>query len=182
MTKIETERLLLRPFEDRDVAPYIAIRAKREVARYLPRAPETEREAWARQLFAAFNAAWKERGYGPWAAVDKASGALIGHMGLRYMPEFDETEMLYAFDTPFWGRGLASEGAAASLRFGFEVVGLSKIMAIAIPKNAASRKVMTKHGLEFQRMADYKGFEVAYHAIDRATWLAQVQASPKKAV
>lgn len=180
MTAIETERLLLRPFEDRDVAPYIAIRAKREVARYLPVIPETEREDWARRLFAMFNEAWRERGYGPWAAVERSSGTLIGHMGLRYMPEFDETEVLYAFDAPFWGKGLASEGAAASLRFGFETLGLPKIMAIAIPKNAASRNVMTKLGLEFRRMADFKGFEVAYHDIDRATWRARVQLSATK--
>lgn len=177
MTVLRTDRLLLRPFEEADIAPYVAIRSKREVARYLPPVPKDDPEAWAKGLFAAFDEAWATRGHGPWAAVERASGRLLGHMGLRYMPEFDETELLYAFDTDAWGRGLATEGAAASLGFGFETVGLARIMAIAIPENAASRNVMTKLGLTYRRMADYKGFAVAYHAIDRATWRAQSSAT-----
>jgi ribosomal-protein-alanine N-acetyltransferase len=170
MTVLRTARLVLRPFEAADLAPYIAIRAKREVGRFLPAVPKGDRENWGKGLFALFDAAWRERGYGPWAATDAASGRLLGHLGLRHLPEFGETELLYALDVDAWGQGLATEGAAAALRFGFETVGLARIMAIAIPENAASRKVMTKLGLSYERMASFKGFDVAYHALDRAAW------------
>jgi len=170
MTVLRTARLVLRPFEAADVEPYVAIRAKREVGRFLPAPPKGDRAAWAKDLFDMFAREWRERGHGPWAATDAASGRLLGHMGLRYLSDFGETELLYAFDVDAWGKGLATEGAAASLRFGFETVGLARIMAIAIPENAASRKVMTKLGLKYERMAKFKGFDVAYHALDRAAW------------
>jgi RimJ/RimL family protein N-acetyltransferase len=49
-----------------------------------------------------------------------------------------------------WGQGLATEGARAALRYGFEVVGLERIISTARADNAASRRVMEKCGLVFQ--------------------------------
>ena len=163
---IRTARLILRPFTLDDVPAYAAIRAKPEVMRFFPKTDELP-EVGARRVIEHFMAHWRDPGYGPWAAVEKASGRLLGHLGLRYMPEFGETEILYILDSAVWRRGLASEGGTAARDHAFDALGLDRVMAIALPENVASTGVMRKIGLEFEKMATYKGFEVAYYALDK---------------
>lgn len=164
---IETARLVLRPFTLDDVPAYAAIRAKPEVMRFFPKADEAP-EVGAMRVIAHFMGHWRDPGYGPWAAVEKASGRLLGHLGLRYMPEFGETEILYILDSTVWRRGLATEGAAAARDHAFDRLGLDRVMAIALPQNVASTGVMAKIGMKFERMTTYKGLAVAYYALDKA--------------
>lgn len=166
---IETERLVLRPFTLDDVPAYAAIRAKPEVMRFFPTADEAP-EVGALRVIAHFMGHWRESGYGPWAAIEKASGRLLGHMGLRYMPEFGETEILYILDSTVWRQGLATEGAAAARDHAFGPLGLDRVMAIALPENVASTGVMQKVGMRYERMARFKGLDVAYYAVDRKGW------------
>jgi RimJ/RimL family protein N-acetyltransferase len=70
----------------------------------------------------------------------------------------------------FWGRGLATEGGWAGLRYGFEVVGLERIISATMATNAASRRVLEKCGLRFQGELPMAGTVVAWYAIDRADW------------
>lgn len=148
---VETARLRLRPFRSSDEPAYAAIRAKPAVARYLPggepgaaRAAET-----AARLAAAFAALWDEPpSYGPWAVELSETGALIGHLGLRRLDEFEgRTELLYAIDPAHQGRGLATEGCRAALAFGFETLRLDEVIAFALPENAASLAVMARIGM-----------------------------------
>jgi len=163
---IATARLLLRPFTRDDIPAYAAIRAKPEVMRYFPRSDEPA-EAAAARVIGHFMDHWRDPGYGPWAATERATGRLIGHLGLRYMPEFGETEILYLLDSAVWRQGLATEGAAAARDHAFGALGLGRVIAIALPENVASTGVMQKIGLRYERMATYKGLAVAYYALDR---------------
>jgi ribosomal-protein-alanine N-acetyltransferase len=168
MSTIETARLLLRPFASDDLDAYQAVREKPGVLRYFSPVssdPMRQREI-ARTLIARFIAHWEQDGYGPWAVIDKESGRLIGHHGLRFMPEFGETEILYLLDSAFWGRGLASEAAKAALDYARDPLQLQRLMAIARLENAASLRVMTKAGFTFRRMALYHDISVAYHELD----------------
>jgi ribosomal-protein-alanine N-acetyltransferase len=172
MTTLETERLRLRRFTLDDLADYAEIRARPEVARWLPR-KEAEDESWpalALRLVGHFDDCWRTQGYGPWAAVDRASGRLLGHLGIRWLPEFEGAELLWALEPSVWGRGYATEGAVAARDFAFERLGLERLIAIALPDNAASRRVMEKAGFAFERTATYKGLEVALHGLDRSGW------------
>ena len=81
---------------------------------------------------------WEERRYAPWGVFQ--GGRLIGHGGLNYVPEFGETEVLWALHPDAWGKGYATEVAQASLDYGFETLGLGLIFAIALPDNVASRR------------------------------------------
>jgi RimJ/RimL family protein N-acetyltransferase len=80
---------------------------------------------------------WEDRGFGLWAVEEKSSGAFIGFIGLLYHEDWSEgkhrTEVGWRLARPFWGRGLATEDAMASLRYGFEEVGLDHITSIAVP-------------------------------------------------
>jgi RimJ/RimL family protein N-acetyltransferase len=170
MTRIETRRTLLRPFVLDDIPAYAAIRAKPEVVRYITggaRAAERAAEVAAR-VMPDFIRHWQDHGYGPWAMIEQASGQLMGHMGLRYVPEMAATEILYMLDTPFWGQGYATEGAMASRDHAFGVLQLQTVVAIAAIENKASQRVMRKIGLTLQTYRPYKNVTVALYTLDNS--------------
>jgi len=113
----ETQRLYLRPFEPADLEAYAVIRSRPSTARFLPggEAGAKATASGVRTLWG--HDAWTAGGYAPWAVVEKISSQLIGHLGLRYLPEIQETELLYMIDEPWWGRGLATEGGRAAVDF-----------------------------------------------------------------
>ncbi len=100
-------------------------------------------------------------------------GRLVGHVGLRFMPEFDGTEVLYAFHPDLHGGGYAREAAEASLDFGFDVVGLSSILAITLETNVRSWGLMKRLGMTRGLDGHYKGLDVVRYSIDVATWRQQ---------
>lgn len=168
----ETERLLLRKFEPNDLDAYTArIFGDAEVLRYLPKrdAPAHER---AQKTMDFFNAHWDKFPYGPWAVVEKASGELMGHCGLRFLDEIQETEVLYALGQDYWGKGYATEAARASVEFGFNQVGLERIIALAVPENIASRKVMEHCGLKYEKDVQLFGLNCVYYALNRTDYLS----------
>jgi len=167
--EVTTARLRLRPFRPEDVAAYAAIRAKPEVMRFMPggvarcatAAPDAAR------LVPDFARHWDACGYGPWAAEDRATGALLGHVGLRLLPELGgETELLYLFDSTAWGRGLATEGAAAARDIGLHVIGLRRLVGYAMAENAASCRVLEKTGMRREGQVTVFGIAALRHVLD----------------
>jgi [ribosomal protein S5]-alanine N-acetyltransferase len=150
VTEVRTARLRLRPFRPDDRPAYTAIRADPETARYLPGGAAGAAEAAdkAERAVAGWGAgAWQGGGYAPWAVEHVGDGGrLIGHLGLRYLPEIGETELLYLFERPAWGRGFATEGAQAAVAFARDRLGLAYLVAFAVPENAASIAVMRRCG------------------------------------
>lgn len=176
MTTLTTARLILRPFMPSDAPAYALIRLHPKVMPWLPPPPDGEKPlATAQRMIDHFAQCWAEHGVGPWAVCDRQSGALLGHCGLRYLPDFDGVEALWTLHPDTWGRGLASEAAAASLDFGFGPAGLAHILAITLPDNRASRGVMEKLGMGYRRSLEWKGFTVVYYDIDRAAWHSRRQ-------
>ena len=154
-----TGRLVLRPFAASDVDAYAAIRAKPEVVSMLPGGAEAgaRARADAERLVSAWAGA--QPGAAPWAVEARENGRLLGHLGLRPLPELGgETELLYMLDSGYWGRGLATEGGAAALRDAFGPLGLRRVIALARPENAASLAVMRKLGM--RREAEVQVFGV----------------------
>jgi [ribosomal protein S5]-alanine N-acetyltransferase len=124
---LTTARLVLRPFDASDVVAYAAIRAKPEVVAMLPAGPEAA--ARAADDAARLVSAWAGLGPGtaPWAVEAREGGRLLGHLGLRVLPELGgETELLYMLDSDVWGRGLATEGGKAALGAAFGPLGLPR--------------------------------------------------------
>ncbi len=166
--KLETERLHLRRFTPDDLEIYAArIFADPDVMRYLPKRDSLPAER-AQRTMDFFNTHWTQFPYGPWAVQEKASGELIGHCGLRLIAEINETEVLYALGKDFWGNGFATEAARASVDFGFKQIGLERIIALAVPENIASRKVMAHCGLQYEKEIQLFGLDCVYYALNRA--------------
>ena len=182
MTQIETDRLLLRRWQDDDLERLVALYGDPRVAQFL----SLDGRPWPRErseaMFEHFRRQWRERGVGPWAAIDKPNGRWLGQIGLNELPRWpgpDKVEVGWDLHPSVWGQGLATEGARAALGYGFDVVGLERIISTARSDNAASRRVMEKCGLAFQEEFTHKGALVAWYAIDRADWQAsQVAPSP----
>ncbi len=115
--------------------------------------PRTAEEA-ARSLV-SFEKEWNERGFGLFAVEEKASGNLIGFTGLS-LPEFlpevlPSIEIGWRFSKPSWGKGYASEAAAAALSFGVNELSITDIVSIFQIENRASARIMQKLGMIFDR-------------------------------
>ena len=166
-----TDRLLLRGIQADDVDAYVALFSDPDVIRYLPLDGPMTRE----QLDGAVernHGHWSRHGYGVWTMCLRESGEMIGHCGLRFLEDVGETELLYAIATAHWNQGLTTEAARASLEFGFRRGGLDRVIALAVPDNRASTRVMEKVGMTFQREQDIFGLHCARYGVSAAEWRA----------
>jgi ribosomal-protein-alanine N-acetyltransferase len=166
---IETARLVLRRLVPADLDDYYRrVFADPDVMRTLPQRVPLARAEFDARAPRMMIEHWAQHGFGPWAVVDRSDGQLIGHCGLRYWPDTTDVEVLYAIGRAYWGRGLATEGARASLRYGFETLGLDRIIAAAFTDNPASLRVLEKVGLRRERTFEFAGREAVGLAIARA--------------
>jgi ribosomal-protein-alanine N-acetyltransferase len=146
----ETGRLVLRAFGEEDVIPYHALFNDPEVTRYLPMQGEPVSMERIERAIERGREHWAARGYGIWAVEDAATSTLIGQCGLQHLEDVGEVEVLYALARSAWGRGLATEAADAAVRFGFDEVGLRRIVAYVVAANTASAGVVRKLGMELE--------------------------------
>ncbi|WP_339947421.1 GNAT family N-acetyltransferase [uncultured Albimonas sp.] len=150
---IETERLILRPFREADLAPFAALNADAEIMRHFPR-PLTAEETEA--LVARIETARAANGFAFEAVEEKATGAFLGMVGLN-APEFEApfmpcVELGWRLVRAAWGRGYATEAARARLATAFAPAaegGLDRdqLVAFAPLGNAPSRAVMERLGM-----------------------------------
>ncbi|MBN2304733.1 MAG: GNAT family N-acetyltransferase [Anaerolineae bacterium] len=167
MHAIETVRLRLRPFRRDDAEVYYhTLMTDPDVQRYLPGGQPRPREQAEPQMV-HFQDHWTQHGFGGWAVIHKADGALIGQCGLQYVAGRPEIELFYALAKPYWGRGLAPEAARAALRYGFEIMGFDRIVAVFAPENAASERVMIKLGMAHQGTLEAYNTVLPCYAITR---------------
>jgi RimJ/RimL family protein N-acetyltransferase len=96
---------------------------------------------------------WDRYGYGVWILTSKSTGAFVGRALLRNVniERNDEIELGYAVMPEFWKRGLATEVSQAILKIAFENLHLAGVIAFTLPTNHASRRVMEKLGMKFER-------------------------------
>lgn len=145
MEKLETPRLLLRPFAPGDAALVHHVYSDPVVMRYVATGA-VESLAVTERLLLDYEAHQSRHGYSFWAVIEQASGALIGDAGLYRTPVGD-VELGYTLGAAWWGRGYATEAASRWLVCAFDELGLSEVMALAEPANAASLRVLEKLGM-----------------------------------
>jgi RimJ/RimL family protein N-acetyltransferase len=140
---IETERLELRPLTIDDVDAYLGLHADPDVAHFLG---EMDRELAVARLQRDARQ-WEERGCGLFKVTHRDDGRFVGRVGLRYWPQFDETELGWTLRREEWGHGFATEAAAAVATWGFRELPVEYLTANIEPRNARSIAVAERLGM-----------------------------------
>jgi RimJ/RimL family protein N-acetyltransferase len=163
---IETPRLLLRSFTPDDLDEFALLCADPDVMRYIGNGEPQSRER-AEMRFNSLIEHWNDHGFGPFAVTTKSGAEFTGFCGLQFLDNTRDIEVGYRLAKRFWGMGFATEAAKASLRFGFEELGLDRIVAVVQPENLASCRVVEKIGLRYVRDARFYETDVSYYEISR---------------
>jgi RimJ/RimL family protein N-acetyltransferase len=168
--EVLTERLHLRSWDPERTAALAVLQADPEVMRFIGAGPVDARRT--DELVAEWSDRWERDGFSVWAACDRATGACIGRTGVTRHPYWEDPEVGWLLARTYRGRGLATEGGIASLRFGFETVGLNRIISVCRPENQASERVMRKLGMAHDRddVHPRLGVAVRVYAMDRERW------------
>jgi RimJ/RimL family protein N-acetyltransferase len=164
--EIETPRLRLRLFTPEDLDEFFLIRSDPEVMRFITGTPATREQSEA--ALTKHLKRWEEHGFGHWAVRFKKNPTLLlGWCGLDFLDTTSEIEVGYGLARNYWGLGIATEAAEASLKFGLEQLQLDRIVGVAYPQNIPSRRVMEKLGMTRVKNGFYYGAEMAYYQILR---------------
>lgn len=146
-TILETERLMLRELDDNDFG---ALRAMLQDPRVMYAWERTFSDDEVRSWIARMRKRYREDGFAYWAAVEKASGAVIGQIGLL-KEEFEGNSHVgigYILSHAGCGRGYATEGARACLDHAFRRLGVRRVIADIRPENLSSIRVAQRLGMD----------------------------------
>jgi ribosomal-protein-alanine N-acetyltransferase len=150
MIYFETDRLRFRDWQQNDFVSFKKMNADREVMRYFPSTLTADESA---EFLKKIKDEFKERGYSLYAVELKDTGEFIGYIGFHLSTfEADFTpcvEIGWRLHKNFWGRGYATEGAQACLRYGFDVLGLEEVYSFTATINTPSENVMKRIGLKY---------------------------------
>ena len=175
---LTTERLGLRRFTPADIDWFVELYSDPDVTRYLGGTRDRPR---ATELFNTRILQYYDEnpGLGVWLTVERATGTRVGFHLLNNIQGETLIQVGYALTRPAWGKGMATEMAAAVLRYGFVDLSLPNIAGIASLGNVASHTVLLKIGLHRQgeRAFPHPAYAaegpMAWFERDRAAWLAE---------
>jgi [ribosomal protein S5]-alanine N-acetyltransferase len=163
---LETERLVIRPFEpERDAEPLHELWGDAEAMQFVPSGPRASVDQ-TRELLESLSGRAPE-GLGFWALEERGGGRLVGGVGLFPLAwKGPELELAYHVVPAAWGRGYATEAGEALLAAAWEA-GLDHVVAVAMPGNVASRRVMEKLGMSLEGPTRYRDLDVVRYSIAR---------------
>ena len=164
-TVLQIDEFMMRPIQTTHLDALAAIWADPEVTHFLPSRGAPISRKNAEKSIQSFVGHWQERGYGIWAILQEATSQMIGYCGLRYLNELDEVEVLYGLARIYWGRGITTQAVKATIAYGFDEAHLEKIIAMAFPENHASRRVMEKAGLRYEKQVHIWNLDALYYSI-----------------
>jgi ribosomal-protein-alanine N-acetyltransferase len=155
MKILETDRLILRRLLPDDLDSLFALYRDPDIRRYFPEGTLSYEET-KEELEWFLNGHPEHPELGLWATIHKESGRFIGRCGLLpwTIDGRPEVEVAYLIDKAYWGQGLGTEAAQAILDYGFQQLGLSRLICLIDPANQASIKVATKIGMTFEKEAE----------------------------
>ncbi len=166
---LETERLFLRKMQEYDVDEIFKMRSDEEIMRYI-RQPQTKREESLNWIH-LISEKWDTEKIGFCSVIEKETKDFVGWCGLWKLKETGEIEVGYAIQKKFWGKGYATEAAEVCLKYGFEELGLDKIVAVAYPDNEASQNVMKRLGMKYIGIGRFYDNDLVQYAITKDDFL-----------
>ena len=165
---LETERLVLRRVTLADLDRMARLNGDPAVMRYIgdgtvwTRAQSEARIRRIQKVYDIFP------GLGLWIGEEKPTRRFVGAYALIYIPKTVEVEVGYRLNQPAWGRGLATEGARALVRYGMFELGLGRVVGLTHPDNDPSKQVLMKAGLQQRGMGHYYDKQLCYFVAEKS--------------
>ncbi|CAG0950126.1 Acetyltransferase [Burkholderiales bacterium] len=163
---LQTLRLDLREFVPGDVEDIVRLDGDPRVMKYIGTGRTHTREESIASFPRALRYPSLYANLGVWRASRRDSGAFVGWFSLKYAGAACDIEIGYRLLPDAWGQGFATEGAAALRDYGFDDVGLERIIGITHPGNRASQRVLAKIGMADEGWGHYYGHRVRLFAIE----------------
>jgi RimJ/RimL family protein N-acetyltransferase len=158
---LETTRLVLRGHTASDFEAVLALWSDPIVTAHITRRASTPEEAWSRLL--RYRGHWTLLNFGYWAVIDRATGGLIGEMGLADYhrdldpPLGDVPELGWVLAPGHHGKGYATEALMAILDWASHHLPGPEICCIIDPDNLASIRLAGRLGFEHKARLNYRG-------------------------
>lgn len=166
---LKTQRLILRPFQDRDFEAYSNLMAHPDVMKFSVSGPITDK-AISRELFQKrILDHYAQYGYGLYAVILPSTQELIGYVGFltQCIAEQNNVELGYRFFPDYWGKGFATEAALAVCQYAFDQLQIDELISIIDPKNIPSLRLAKRIGMKFSQEASFHDIPVhIYHLVN----------------
>lgn len=163
---IETKRLFLRLFEDKDLDDTYKLFNDPETQKYLSPKNRRTREQLKVSL-KRFADHWHERGFGILCVTKKDDDEMLGYCGFQFFDETKDVEILFCIRREDWNKGIATEAAIGCIKYGFEHLNFNKIYAATDPENLASKSVLEKIGMHCDEISNHYEMKLAVFSITR---------------
>jgi RimJ/RimL family protein N-acetyltransferase len=168
---LETERLRLEPFAWAHLDGLDFMGRDPDVMRYLGGVTTREQTV---AIIERNQGCWNAHGFGWWSFLDRAGGELVGAGCIQHLAHGldNPLEIGWRLKSDRWRQGLASEAARAMAGFAFDRLAIPILLAVAMPENTASRRVMERLGMRYRGIEPWYGLDVATYEITVAEWRA----------
>jgi RimJ/RimL family protein N-acetyltransferase len=146
--QLQTPRLLLRPLRLEDFDAWAAFMDD-EIATKFIGGRQARSTAW--RSFMTMSGCWHMTGIAMFSVIEKATGKWVGRLGPWYPEGWPQEEIGWGIAREHWGKGYASEGAAAAMDYAFDVLGWDHVIHCIDENNLASQGVAQKLGSKYLR-------------------------------
>ncbi|MDQ4038779.1 MAG: GNAT family N-acetyltransferase [Actinomycetota bacterium] len=175
---LSTPRLFLRSWRSDDLPAFAELNADPEVMCYLGTELSTEQ---ATELAYDIQERFLQRGFGMLPVERREDGAFLGICGINYTPWYPDEEIGWRFARAYWGKGYATESAAAWMAWAFTELGAPRLISVTDVPNARSIAVMKRLGMTYDHEADLEDdpdsggerFRAVVHSITAEQWRAR---------
>lgn len=160
---IETERTIMRKLTKEDANNFYTLNLDEEVLKFTGDKPFEDLQT-AMDFLTNYDQ-YEKHGVGRLAVIDKATTKFVGWCGLKYNQDKDEYDIGFRFHKGYWNKGYATETSKKCLDFGFNELGIKKIVGRAMKENIGSIKVLEKIGMTFKENFEFEGREGVIYEI-----------------
>jgi RimJ/RimL family protein N-acetyltransferase len=157
MALVETERLILKLYEEDDREKFVRLLTDERVMKYVDKGVMSAEAAGA--LWEKMMGLYRQGVDTIWAVFSKEDGSYMGNASIRPRPEkSSDWEIGYYLVPGVWGKGLGTELAKRLVEYSFDDLGMDAVYATVDYENGPSRRILEKAGMKFyEEISDDQG-------------------------